>query len=53
MCCLPVDPVPPTGLPCLASVGEDLHKLDVSGLVGAHRGSPFLRGEGEERTERR
>jgi len=32
--CLPVDPVPLTGLPCLASVGEDMHIPEVTYVPG-------------------
>lgn len=47
--CLPVDPVPLNGLPCLASVGEDAPRpagLDVCGVT-PRVGIPLHKGEGE------
>lgn len=48
--CLPVDPVPLNGPPCLASVGEDAPRpagLDVCGVT-PRVGIPLHKGEGED-----
>ena len=50
LCCLPVDPVPQTGPPCLASVAENVYSYsDLRYHGGLVLGStvPILRGERE------
>lgn len=51
LCCLPVDPVCPTGMSCLASVGEDVSSAAImwGARVGWYSGwtSPFSEVEGK------
>jgi hypothetical protein len=45
LCCLPLEPFPPTGLPCLALIGEEvpsLLQLDMPWLVEIHGRSAFF-----------